>query len=160
MKRSTWEKIPGSPRFSILQATESWVGPGNKARLNELGGLCCHQCYHTSRPSLAERAGNKARHHPRMNELGGLCRHQCYHTSRPSLAGRAGNKATVPVLAFNCVLLLWWCMHAHACHIDDSSSRCFYSCCFAYSTTTVWMIWVAFVTIRIYGIDKYTRICE
>ena len=27
----TWEKIPGSPRFSVLQATESWVGPGNEA---------------------------------------------------------------------------------------------------------------------------------
>ena len=27
----TWEKIPGSPRFSVLQATESWAGPGNEA---------------------------------------------------------------------------------------------------------------------------------
>ena len=29
----TWEKIPGSPRFSVLQATESWAGPGNKAEV-------------------------------------------------------------------------------------------------------------------------------
>ena len=28
----TWEKIPGSPRFSVLQVTESWVGAGNEAR--------------------------------------------------------------------------------------------------------------------------------
>ena len=28
----TWEKIPGSPHFSVLQATESWAGPGNEAR--------------------------------------------------------------------------------------------------------------------------------
>ena len=28
----TWEKIPGSPRFSVLQATESWVRPGNEAK--------------------------------------------------------------------------------------------------------------------------------
>ena len=28
----TREKIPGSPRFSVLQATESWVGPGYEAR--------------------------------------------------------------------------------------------------------------------------------
>ena len=28
-----WEKIPGSPHVSVLQATESWLGPGNKARL-------------------------------------------------------------------------------------------------------------------------------
>ena len=27
----TWEKIPGSPRFSVLQATKNWVGPGNEA---------------------------------------------------------------------------------------------------------------------------------
>ena len=26
----TWEKIPGSPHFSTLQATESWAGPGNE----------------------------------------------------------------------------------------------------------------------------------
>ena len=25
------EKIPGSPHFSVLQATESWAGPGNEA---------------------------------------------------------------------------------------------------------------------------------
>ena len=30
----TWEKIPGSPRFSVLQATESWAGPGNEAILH------------------------------------------------------------------------------------------------------------------------------
>ena len=29
----TWEKIPGSPRFSVLQATKSWAGPGNEARV-------------------------------------------------------------------------------------------------------------------------------
>ena len=28
----TWEKISGSPCFSVLQVTESWVGPGNEAR--------------------------------------------------------------------------------------------------------------------------------
>ena len=28
----TWEKIPGSPHFSVLQATESWAGPGNEAK--------------------------------------------------------------------------------------------------------------------------------
>ena len=28
----TWEKIAGSSRFSILQVTESWAGPGNEAR--------------------------------------------------------------------------------------------------------------------------------
>ena len=28
----TWEKIPGFPRFSILQATKNWVGPGNEAK--------------------------------------------------------------------------------------------------------------------------------
>ena len=27
----TWEKIPGSPHFIVLQATESWAGSGNKA---------------------------------------------------------------------------------------------------------------------------------
>ena len=27
-----WEKIPGSPRFSILQATKNWTGPENEAR--------------------------------------------------------------------------------------------------------------------------------
>ena len=27
----TWEKIPGSPCFSLLQAMESWAGPGNEA---------------------------------------------------------------------------------------------------------------------------------
>ena len=25
-----WEKIPGSPHFSALQAMESWAGPGNE----------------------------------------------------------------------------------------------------------------------------------
>ena len=34
----TWEKIPGSPRFSVLQATESWVGPGNKATTSPFPG--------------------------------------------------------------------------------------------------------------------------
>ena len=28
----TWEKITSFPHFSILQATESWAGPGNEAR--------------------------------------------------------------------------------------------------------------------------------
>ena len=28
------EKIPGSPRFSVLQATESWAGPGYEANLD------------------------------------------------------------------------------------------------------------------------------
>ena len=27
----TWEKIPGSPHFTVLQATESWAGSGNEA---------------------------------------------------------------------------------------------------------------------------------
>ena len=27
----TWKKIPGSPRFPVLEATKSWVGPGYKA---------------------------------------------------------------------------------------------------------------------------------
>ena len=27
-----WEKIPGSPRFTVLEATESWAGSGYKAR--------------------------------------------------------------------------------------------------------------------------------
>ena len=27
----TWGNIPGSPRFSVLQATKSWAGPGNEA---------------------------------------------------------------------------------------------------------------------------------
>ena len=26
----TWEQIPGSPRFSVLQATKSWRRPGNE----------------------------------------------------------------------------------------------------------------------------------
>ena len=26
-----WEKIPGSPRFFILQVTENWTEPGNEA---------------------------------------------------------------------------------------------------------------------------------
>ena len=30
---SAWEKIPGSPCFSILKATESWVRTGNVARV-------------------------------------------------------------------------------------------------------------------------------
>ena len=29
----TWEKISGSPRFSVLQAMESWSGPGNESSL-------------------------------------------------------------------------------------------------------------------------------
>ena len=27
----TWEKIPGCPRFTVLEAMESWAGPGNEA---------------------------------------------------------------------------------------------------------------------------------
>ena len=27
----TWEKIPGSPRLSVLQVMKSWAGPGNEA---------------------------------------------------------------------------------------------------------------------------------
>ena len=33
-----WEKIPGCPRFSILQAMESWAEHGNEAR----EGACSH----------------------------------------------------------------------------------------------------------------------
>ena len=29
----TWKKIPGSPRFTILQVTESWAEPGNEAKV-------------------------------------------------------------------------------------------------------------------------------
>ena len=32
----TWEKIPGSPRFSVLIATESWAGPGYEANVKAL----------------------------------------------------------------------------------------------------------------------------
>ena len=32
----TREKIPGSPCFSVLQETESWVGPVNKATTAQL----------------------------------------------------------------------------------------------------------------------------
>jgi len=32
------EKISGSPRFSVLQATKSWAGPRNEASL----GSCYH----------------------------------------------------------------------------------------------------------------------
>ena len=28
---TTWDWVPGSPYFSILQAMDSWVGPGNEA---------------------------------------------------------------------------------------------------------------------------------
>ena len=31
----TWEMIPGSPRFSVLQATKSWVGSGNEAKQSQ-----------------------------------------------------------------------------------------------------------------------------
>ena len=30
------KKIPGSPRFPVLEVTESWVEPGNKAKQEEL----------------------------------------------------------------------------------------------------------------------------
>ena len=30
------EKIPGSPHFSVLQATESWAGPGYKANCTSI----------------------------------------------------------------------------------------------------------------------------
>ena len=43
------EKIPGSLRFSILQAMKSWAGPGNEGILNNfshslmsVGSLSCH----------------------------------------------------------------------------------------------------------------------
>ena len=40
----TWEKIPGSPRFSVLQVVEGWAVPGNKANktnpLEMLGTTC------------------------------------------------------------------------------------------------------------------------
>ena len=44
----TWEKIPSSPRFSILQATKCWVEPGIKARWKLLWGLhwiFIYSCY-------------------------------------------------------------------------------------------------------------------
>ena len=43
----TWEKLPGSPCFSVLQTTKSWAGPGNGAtqsvqqgKIKPIGGMC------------------------------------------------------------------------------------------------------------------------
>ena len=35
----TWERIPGSPRFSVLQVMEGWAGPGNEASCMQCLGL-------------------------------------------------------------------------------------------------------------------------
>ena len=136
MKHSTGEKIPGSPRFSILQATESWVGPGTNAR-----------------------------HHPRMSELGDLCRHQCYHTSRPSLAGESWERdyRTSVSIQLHAVVMVM-----HACprmsHWRQAARGVLAAA--VLHTTLQQCGWyelrlnVSFVTIRIYGMDKYTRTCE
>ena len=39
LKSTSGLLIPGSPRFSVLQATESWAGPGNEARTEPLSNL-------------------------------------------------------------------------------------------------------------------------
>ena len=41
----TWEKIPGSPRFYVLQATKSWAGPGDEATVVHLVVHGCTQLY-------------------------------------------------------------------------------------------------------------------
>ena len=43
--------IPGSPRFSILPATESWAGPGNEANYMYLRANSCPMCVAFSRTS-------------------------------------------------------------------------------------------------------------
>ena len=35
----TWRNIPGSPHFSVLQATKSWAGPGNEATTDPIDSL-------------------------------------------------------------------------------------------------------------------------
>ena len=49
-----WEKIPGSPCFSVLQAMKSWAGPGNEAN-DHSGGvyLTFTSCDQLSVPSFA-----------------------------------------------------------------------------------------------------------
>ena len=53
----TWEKIPGSPRFSVLQATESQAGPGSETTLTPLEVV---QMVLVAVVSDDERAGSQA----------------------------------------------------------------------------------------------------
>ena len=50
----TWEKIPDSPHFSILQATKSWAGPGNEATIPGKINLWLSQVSRLNQPLLIQ----------------------------------------------------------------------------------------------------------